>query len=128
MAAPCATVCYLHREWPCHYCFFERFEGFAIFMNSPHARRTTHHREASPRDATSDKFRALSETIRASMAHLHIPGVAVGLLWDDEVFTAGLGVNNVEHPLPVDAGTLFQIGSITKTVTGTVLLRLREAG
>ena len=62
------------------------------------------------------------------MAHLHIPGVAVGVLLGDEVFTAGFGVNNAEHPLPVDSGTLFQIGSITKTMTGTVLLRLREAG
>ncbi len=62
------------------------------------------------------------------MAHLHVPGVAVGVLLDDEVYTAGFGVTNVEHPLPVDSGTLFQIGSITKTVTGTVLLRLLEAG
>ncbi len=41
---------------------------------------------------------------------------------------AGFGVTSVEHPLEVDAGTLFQIGSITKTVTGTLALQLVEKG
>ncbi|MEJ2132359.1 MAG: serine hydrolase, partial [Gammaproteobacteria bacterium] len=31
-------------------------------------------------------------------------------------------------PLPVEKGTLFQIGSITKTFTGTVIMQLIEAG
>ena len=37
-------------------------------------------------------------------------------------------MTNVEHPLPVDADTLFQIGSISKTVTATAAMRLVEAG
>jgi CubicO group peptidase (beta-lactamase class C family) len=52
----------------------------------------------------------------------------VGLLADGEEWTAGFGVTNVEHPLPVDADTLFQIGSITKTFTATALMRLVEQG
>jgi CubicO group peptidase (beta-lactamase class C family) len=32
----------------------------------------------------------------------------------------------VEHPLPVTPDTLFQIGSITKTFTGTMLMQLAE--
>src|SRR5207244_1574033 len=37
-------------------------------------------------------------------------------------------VTNLEHPLPVDADTLFQIASITKTMTATVIMRLVERG
>jgi CubicO group peptidase (beta-lactamase class C family) len=37
-------------------------------------------------------------------------------------------VTNIEQPLPVDADTLFQIGSTTKTVTGTLAMRLVEDG
>jgi CubicO group peptidase (beta-lactamase class C family) len=62
------------------------------------------------------------------MRHYHVPGVAVGLVHAGEALTVGFGVTNTEHPLPVDADTLFQIGSITKTVTGTALMRLREQG
>jgi CubicO group peptidase (beta-lactamase class C family) len=57
-----------------------------------------------------------------------VPGTAVGLLADGEEWTAGFGVTNVDHPLPVDADTLFQIGSITKTFTATALMRLVEQG
>ncbi len=38
------------------------------------------------------------------------------------------GVTSVEHPLDVDADTLFQIGSITKTFLGTAVMRLVERG
>jgi CubicO group peptidase (beta-lactamase class C family) len=70
----------------------------------------------------------LDELVPGLMAHYHVPGVAVGLWHDGRAITAGFGITNTEHPLPVDANTLFQIGSITKTVTGTVLMRLVELG
>jgi CubicO group peptidase (beta-lactamase class C family) len=70
----------------------------------------------------------LLDNIRAAMEQLHVPGVAVGILQNNEVFAAGLGVTNVDHPLPVDDGTLFQIGSITKTFVGTLAMRLVEMG
>jgi CubicO group peptidase (beta-lactamase class C family) len=38
----------------------------------------------------------------------------------------GFGVTNVDHPLPVDADTLFRIGSTTKTFTATAMMRLVE--
>jgi CubicO group peptidase (beta-lactamase class C family) len=57
-----------------------------------------------------------------------IPGVAVGVLCQGETHTAGFGVTNVDHPLPVTDETLFQIGSITKTFTGTAIMRLVEMG
>jgi CubicO group peptidase (beta-lactamase class C family) len=62
------------------------------------------------------------------MARLHIPGAALGVIHGDACETAGFGVTNVEHPLPVDADTLFQIGSISKTVAATAAMRLVEAG
>ena len=41
---------------------------------------------------------------------------------------AGFGITNLDHPLPVDAETLFQIGSTTKTFTSTAIMRLVEQG
>jgi CubicO group peptidase (beta-lactamase class C family) len=57
-----------------------------------------------------------------------VPGAAVGVLYQGQVRAAGFGVTNVDHPLPVTEGTLFQIGSITKTFTGTLIMMLAEAG
>lgn len=70
---------------------------------------------------------ALEGRIDEAMDRLHVPGVAVGIWHDGEEGIVCRGVTNVDHPLPVDADTLFQIGSTTKTVTGTVVMRLVEA-
>lgn len=73
-------------------------------------------------------FKAVAEEIVAGMARLPIPGLAVGVLHDGQTYTAGFGVTSVENPLPVTADTLFQTGSITKTFTATILMRLLEQG
>ena len=73
-------------------------------------------------------FRQLAEYIVERMAHYTVPGVAVGVLHNGQEYTAGFGITNVEAPVPVDANTLFQIGSTSKTFTGTVAMRLVEAG
>src|SRR5712691_2060461 len=62
------------------------------------------------------------------MAHHHLPGVAIGILHDGDEQIAAYGVTNLEHPQPVDADTLFQVASITKTITATVVMRLVERG
>lgn len=64
--------------------------------------------------------------VEQAMAHYHIPGVAVGVYHDGMQQVGGLGVTNVDHPLAVDAHTLYQIGSISKTFTGTTAMRLVE--
>ena len=70
----------------------------------------------------------LSSKIRELMNDLKIPGVAIGVYKAGDVSTQGYGVTNVDHPLPVDDDTLFQIGSITKTFVGTMTMMLVEEG
>ena len=62
------------------------------------------------------------------MARHHVPGIAVGMWHDGILEFGGWGVTSVDHPLPVDADTLFQIASVTKTITATVIMRLVEQG
>ena len=61
----------------------------------------------------------LEKLVREGMSRYHVPGVAIGILHDGDEDIAAYGVTNLEHPLPVDADTLFQIASITKTMTAT---------
>jgi CubicO group peptidase (beta-lactamase class C family) len=77
---------------------------------------------------TKGDFAPLGERVRAGMARLQVPGIAIGMLYQGQEYAAGYGVTNVNHPLPVDTDTHFQIGSTTKTVTATAALRLVEQG
>ena len=71
---------------------------------------------------------ALDPWIRAEMERLHVPGLALGILDGEREHTACFGVTNLENPLAVDPDTLFQIGSISKTVTATAMMRLADSG
>src|SRR4030095_1421966 len=57
-----------------------------------------------------------------------VPGVAVGRLQGGASLVACDGITHVEHPLPVDETTLFQIASLTKPFTATALVRLACEG
>lgn len=70
----------------------------------------------------------LAARVEALMRALVVPGVAVGAVDADGERTWGFGITNVEHPLPVDADTVFEIASITKTMTATVAARLAAEG
>ena len=82
----------------------------------------------SPAQAPRSQFDAFDERIRTVMAETGVPGVAVGVLYQGEEYLNGFGVTNVDHPLPVDGDTLFQIGSVTKTFTMAAAMRLVEQG
>jgi CubicO group peptidase (beta-lactamase class C family) len=80
-------------------------------------------------DKTADAlFRELDDRIETAMKRYQVPGVALGVWWQGREHLRGFGVTNVDHPLPVDADTLFRIGSTTKTFTATAMMRLVEQG
>src|SRR3954454_19662715 len=74
------------------------------------------------------KFAELAPVVTEAMERLGVPGAAVGILYDGVEYTAGVGITNINHPLPVDSDTLFQIASISKTFTATTTMRLVEQG
>jgi CubicO group peptidase (beta-lactamase class C family) len=50
------------------------------------------------------------------------------VIYNGGEYLRSYGVTNVDYPLPVDGDTLFRIGSITKTFTGTAIMRLVDQG
>lgn len=73
-------------------------------------------------------FAGLCDLIRADTERIGVPGVAVGVLRGEDEELEGFGMTSVENPLEVTPDTLFQIGSVTKTITATVAMRLVEQG
>ena len=78
-----------------------------------------------PNDARWD---AVLAEAGAAQERYHVPGAAIGVLMDGETRTGGLGVTDPRAPLTVDGDTLFQIGSISKTVTAALVLMLQQRG
>ena len=63
------------------------------------------------------KFAELGQVVTEALERLGVPGAAVGVFYEGVEYTAGFGVTNINHRLPVDDQTLFQIASISKTFT-----------
>ena len=78
--------------------------------------------------APANRFDALAAFAEAKMREYRVPGVALGIIDNGVVTTRGLGVTNVEDPLPVNDHTVFPIASISKTFAATAMMRLVEQG
>lgn len=77
---------------------------------------------------TNPKFRELCEHILKDMKRYKVPGISIGVWHKGREYTAGFGMTNIRNHQPVTADTLFQVGSISKTFTGTMLMQLVEKG
>jgi len=58
----------------------------------------------------------------------HVPGAQLGILDGDDVVEAAYGVLNVRTGQPATTGSVFQIGSISKVWTATVVMQLVDEG
>lgn len=67
--------------------------------------------------------------IQQGMRNAHVPGLALAVVQHEEVvYAEGFGVTSVEDAGPaVTPRTLFRLGSVTKPLTGTAVMRLVEA-
>ena len=74
------------------------------------------------------RFKKIANKIVSEMKRLDVPGAAIGIWHKGREYADGFGVTSLEHPLPVTADTLFQTGSISKTFTGTIIMKLVEDG
>jgi CubicO group peptidase (beta-lactamase class C family) len=81
-----------------------------------------------PAGVTNENFEALRAKVRAGMKKFKVPGVALGLVYRGKTHLICEGVTSISNPQPVTPETLFQIGSTTKTMTGTVIMQLVEQG
>ena len=72
---------------------------------------------------------AVDSMMRSEMAGAQVPGAQIAIAQNGRlVYTRGYGVADVETGRPVTERTLFQVGSVTKAVTGAVLAQLAAEG
>jgi CubicO group peptidase (beta-lactamase class C family) len=77
------------------------------------------------RDAEPMNARAVDTLILSLMAEYHVPGAALALINDGRVgLEKGYGFRDLDTRAPVTAGTLFNIGSISKSFTALGIVQL----
>ncbi|BCS34811.1 serine hydrolase [Luteitalea sp. TBR-22] len=73
--------------------------------------------------------RLFSAWLEGQMAYRGLPGVAVGVVHDQQlVWSKGYGFANVEKQVPMTIDTRFRIASNSKLFAAIAILQLREAG
>lgn len=70
----------------------------------------------------------LQALLDESARELGVPGAVIGIIDGDQEHVLTTGVAAVDTGAPVTENTLFQIGSTSKTFTGTVAMHLIENG
>ena len=80
--------------------------------------------------ALSEGIAARLETTAATyVKERRLPGAMVGAVHDGAlVWSSGIGFADVASRRAPEASTLYRVASITKTVTGTAIMRLRDEG
>ena len=68
------------------------------------------------------------ENLPAMIADAHIPAASVAILSDGEIVTTAAGILNRNTGVEADEDSVFQIGSITKTWTATLIMQLVDEG
>jgi len=70
----------------------------------------------------------LDEAVHTAMERWAVPGLTLGVLQDGTVETCSYGTVSLETGWPVTPETLFQIGSISKVFTATLVMQLVDEG
>src|SRR5262249_6605928 len=77
----------------------------------------------------NDPMASLDAFIGRAMKEYQVPGAAVTVVQDGKaVLLKGYGVRDVTKPGAVDENTIFQLASVTKTLTGAAVATVVDEG
>jgi CubicO group peptidase (beta-lactamase class C family) len=81
------------------------------------------------RSQVADSFATLDQIVKADMKKTGVPGVAVAVVSGDEVvYKKGYGVRSTKTKEPVTPRTVFQIASLSKPISSTIMAGLVGEG
>lgn len=100
------------------------------FAGSPIAQTTTSLRATPPafvpplldREQVDRALAALDRVVENAIARTGVPGIAVAVVYRDEVvYAKGFGVREVGEPERIDTDTVFQLASVSKPMASTIV-------
>jgi len=73
--------------------------------------------------------RLFSAWLEGQILHRHLPGIAVGVVADQElIWASGFGFADTDKKVPMTPQTRFRMASHSKLFTATAIMQLREQG
>ncbi|MBI4243158.1 MAG: serine hydrolase [Planctomycetes bacterium] len=82
-----------------------------------------------PSHSQDSLLEGLDEHIKKTMEEFAVPGIAIGVIWEDKtIYAKGYGYRDLEKKLPVTTKTLFAIASTSKAFTAAVIGILADKG
>src|SRR5215471_19427838 len=98
----------------------------ALFSSAPVPSQTSS-APASPDVQTA--LTRLDTFIQEAMAKTKVPGLAVAVVFQDKVdFLKGYGIRKIGDTAPVDADTVFEVASVSKPISSTIMASLVSTG
>ncbi len=80
-------------------------------------------------ETVEGSFESLDRIVGKLMQESGVPGIAVGVVYDDKLaYAQGYGVRSVAGDDPVEADTVFQIASLSKPISSTIMAGLVGQG
>ena len=84
---------------------------------------------AAAQTLPADKLEKIDKEITAAMSQQSIPGLSVAVVTDHKLRgSQGYGLADLENYVPAKAGTVYRLGSISKTITAIAVMQLAEQG
>jgi CubicO group peptidase (beta-lactamase class C family) len=106
--------------------------GVLLFGATPGVAQTPHAARlslGSSLASSAAKLQGLDDLADRAMKDWKVPGLAIAVVQDGKVIYAkGYGYRDLENKLPVTTGTVFPIGSITKSFTALTFAILKDEG
>jgi CubicO group peptidase (beta-lactamase class C family) len=94
----------------------------AFFSSASLSRRTS---SVAPSRDVQTALARMDTYIREAMAKTKVPGLAVAVVYQDKVvFLKGYGVRKIGDAAAVDADTVFELASVSKPISSTILASL----
>ncbi|MEX1140409.1 MAG: serine hydrolase domain-containing protein [Bacteroidota bacterium] len=86
-------------------------------------------RPISENTEIATNLKLMERWIEAQRVYRNLPGLSVALVHDqDLIYARGFGLADLEDEVPATAQTMYRVASITKTLTATAVMQLRDQG
>src|SRR5881628_800209 len=73
---------------------------------------------------SADKTIRIEDLIHTVISENKIPGLSVAVIGDNQLrYANGFGTADLENSSPAKPGTVYRLGSLSKTITATVVMR-----
>jgi CubicO group peptidase (beta-lactamase class C family) len=102
----------------------ESYPEAAVIMHFPAFAGSGENARRSVWPVDRPDYTSLEAAVQGETARHNVPGIAMGILQDGHIDVAVAGFASFEAHQPVTPNTLFQIGSITKVFTATLVQQL----